>query len=253
MRLRQFVFVAERLSPAVEDLCAVLGLEICFRDPGVAEFGIENALMPIGGDFLEVIAPTQAGTAAGRFLDRRGPGGYMMIFQCDDAAGHRQRLNAMGVRSVWQHDQPDAVATHFHPQDWPGAIVSIDTMLLADDWRAEFSDWKWAGPDWRNHVRSDAAIAMTGVEIETADPNALAARWNELMDVSTTTDGLVAADNAAIRFVASADGVAPGVTGLMIEAADPATIQRNADTRGLPTADNHVTVCGVRLDLQAHA
>ena len=250
MRLRQFVIVAESLSPAVDDLCAILDLEVCYQDPGVAEFGIENALMPIGGDFLEVISPTEPGTAAGRFLNRRGPGGYMLIFECGNALDHRQRLVDMGIRTVWRHDQPDAVATHFHPADWPGAIVSIDTMLPAADWRAPLADWKWAGADWRNHVKTDRTTAMTGVEIEAPDTDALAARWAALLDIPAGQTRAITVDNAAISFVPSRDATEPGITGFRIKAGDPAAIQRAADERGFPTGDSHVTVCGVRIDLQ---
>ncbi len=62
MRLRQFVFVAEDLKAAVVDIGATLGLPVCFNDPNVGRFGLQNALLPIGGD-----------------------GGYMIILQCDDA------------------------------------------------------------------------------------------------------------------------------------------------------------------------
>ena len=52
---------------------------------GVEKYGLVNALMPIGNSFLEVVAPTREGTAAGRCLERRdGEGGYMVILECDD-------------------------------------------------------------------------------------------------------------------------------------------------------------------------
>ena len=54
MRLRQIALIANELEPVVDHLRAVLGLEVCFRDPGVAEFGLHNALLPIGTSFLEV-------------------------------------------------------------------------------------------------------------------------------------------------------------------------------------------------------
>ncbi len=249
MRLRQFVIVAETLSPAVDDLCAVLDLEVCYRDPGVAEFGIENALMPLAGDFLEVIAPTRPGTAAGRFLDRRGPGGYMLIFECGNALDHRQRLGNLGVRTVWRHDAVDAVATHFHPQDWPGAIVSIDTMLPADDWHAPLAPWKWAGADWRRRVKTGVAKAITGVEIETPDPAALAIRWANLLDKPPAAANAVAFDNASISFVAAADGAGVGITGLRLSAADAAALQ-TAEERGLPAGDSQIAMCGLRIDLR---
>src|SRR5258705_9635637 len=84
MRLRQIALVAGDLEKTVDDLCAVLGLEVCYRDPGVAEFGLRNALMPIATSFLEVVSPQQPGTTAGRLLEkRRGDGGYMVVVRTD--------------------------------------------------------------------------------------------------------------------------------------------------------------------------
>ena len=66
IRLRQICLVAEQLAPVVDDLKAVFGLEVCFVDPAVQAFGLENSLFPVGNNFLEVVAPIQANTAAGR-------------------------------------------------------------------------------------------------------------------------------------------------------------------------------------------
>ena len=79
--LRQICLVAEKLAPALDDFKAVFDIDVCFVDEGVAAFGLENALMPIGTDFIEIVAPVKENTAAGRYLERRGgDGGY------DDAA-----------------------------------------------------------------------------------------------------------------------------------------------------------------------
>ena len=72
LRLRQIALVAEELAPTVDDLRAVLGLEVCFNDPGVKTFGLENALLPVGNQFLEVVAPIEEGTAGGRYLRATG-------------------------------------------------------------------------------------------------------------------------------------------------------------------------------------
>ena len=48
LRLRQIALVANKLEPVLDDLCDTLGIEVCYRDPGVGTYGLENALMPIG-------------------------------------------------------------------------------------------------------------------------------------------------------------------------------------------------------------
>ena len=45
VRLRQVALVVEDLEPAVLELEAALGATVCFRDPAVAAFGLENALL----------------------------------------------------------------------------------------------------------------------------------------------------------------------------------------------------------------
>ena len=58
-----------------------LGLDEPFRDPGVGVFGLENAVFAVGDTFLEVVAPVQPDTTAGRYLQRRGgDSGYMAIY-----------------------------------------------------------------------------------------------------------------------------------------------------------------------------
>jgi len=54
LTLRQICLVAAELKPAIEDLTTVLGLEICYVDPDVAIFGLENSLMAVGTNFIEI-------------------------------------------------------------------------------------------------------------------------------------------------------------------------------------------------------
>src|SRR6266536_2167515 len=93
LRLRQMCLATRELEPVVDDIRAILGVEICYRDSGVAKYGLVNALLPIGTSFLEVVAPIEPNTAAGRFLDRSGGhGGYMAIFDCSDPERRRRHV-----------------------------------------------------------------------------------------------------------------------------------------------------------------
>jgi hypothetical protein len=54
MRIRQIVFAARDLSAGSATLAALLGLDAPFRDPGVAEFGLDNAVFVFGDQFIEI-------------------------------------------------------------------------------------------------------------------------------------------------------------------------------------------------------
>ncbi len=182
LRLRQVVLVAPELGPALEEVRDGLGIEPCYHDPGVAEFGLENVLFPIGDQFLEIVAPVQEGTTAGRTLERRGgAGGYMVMVQCDDLDRRRARLADVGARVVWQGDYPDIRGTHVHPKDIGGAIVSVDE---ATPWES----WRWAGPAWQDHVRTETVTAVRSLTIGAADAKAMAARWAEVLDLPLADD-----------------------------------------------------------------
>mgnify|MGYP003332243069 CR=1 FL=1 len=53
IRLRQVALVARDLDQVVGELCRTLGLSVCFHDPGVGEFGLHNALMVVGDQFID--------------------------------------------------------------------------------------------------------------------------------------------------------------------------------------------------------
>jgi catechol 2,3-dioxygenase-like lactoylglutathione lyase family enzyme len=220
MRLRQVALVARDLESSVAALCAQLGLSVCFRDPGVAYFGLHNALMPVGDTFLEVVSPLRAGTAAGRYLDRRGDGGYMAMFQVDDLDAERARLQALGVRIVWQGEGEGIRGLHIHPADIGGAIVSLDQPTPSDS-------WGWAGTSWRADARDDVVRSIAGVEVQSAEPEGLARRWAEVLGVAPP----------GVRFAAAEDGRGEGIGGLDMVASD-----RNR-------AGQVVEVAGVRVRL----
>ena len=117
LRLRQICLAAPRLAPVVDDLQTIFGLSVCHRDPKLIAYGLENALLPIGTDFLEVVAPVQPNTAAGRFIHRsQGHGGYMAIFQAADPRQRQAAALALGVRTAHEIDQPGYLSVQLHAE-----------------------------------------------------------------------------------------------------------------------------------------
>src|SRR5580658_567383 len=197
VRLRQAVLVAAELEPAAEALREALGLGEPFRDPGIGEFGLANAVFALGDCFVEIVSPTRPGTAAGRYLERHGgDGGYMVIFDLEDLEGARLRAREANVRVVWQLDLPDISGTHLHPADMRGAIVSIDRSN-------PYGSWRWGGPAWTGQIGTGAPGRLAGIAVAVADPAAVAARWGEVLGVAPAGEAgapALALDGAEVRF-----------------------------------------------------
>ncbi len=253
LRLRQIALVAEKLAPVERELMDVLGIEVCFRDPGVGHFGLENALFPIGNQLLEVVAPTRENTAGGRYLERRGgDGGYMVITQCNDHAPRRARVEALGVRVVNHFDSGEFRNMQLHPKDTGGSFFEIDEMVAP---RAHDPDGPWepAGKDWQRARRLERVTGILAAELQCDDPGRVAARWSEIAEIPLRdVDGTptLPLDNASVRFVPCTDGRPEGLGGIDLACADKAAILAAAEARGVVTGEDQVRLCGLRVNLR---
>jgi len=197
------------------ELRSAFGWAPPFHDPGVGQFGLTNAVFAAGDTFVEVVAPAQANTAAGRYLERRcGDGGYMAIFQVPDIAAARRRIAGLDIRVIWTADLPDIAATHLHPRDVPGAIVSVD-------WATPTQSWRWAGPAWTGRAPEHSRGGVTGLTIEVTDPAAAARRWAAVLDTAANSDGRAAVIKLAdsgqwLRFVPAGHGNGEGIIAVAI-------------------------------------
>ena len=240
MRLRQAVLVAAELEPVATALRGALDLGEPFRDPGVGVFGLANTVFALDDCFLEVISPTEPQTAAGRHLERHGgDGGYMVIFDVEDLDGARSRALGMGVRVAWQIDLPDISATHLHPADMRGAIVSIDRSN-------PYGSWRWGGPQWTGRIGSGASARLTGVTIAVDDPVAVGARWGEVLGVEPQQDGgldggigsFLPLDGGEVRFAGAGEGCGEALVEIAL--ALPAALRAGREA---------IELGGVRLSL----
>ena len=234
-----------------ENLKAILGLEVAYRDPRIDYFGLRNVLLPIGNSLLEVVAPIQEDTAAGRQLQRRGgDGGYMVILQPDDFAAVRQRVESLGIRIVFDDVEEETAGIQLHPKDLPGALVELRWNVGGED---PAGPWDPAGPDWQSACRTEVVRALTAAEIQGDDPAALAARWGEVLDRPVGRDAAgnpsVELDDGCVRFVAATDGRGTGLGGVDVEVVDRDRLLAAAEERGCRTSDDVVMICGTRFRL----
>lgn len=254
LTLRQICLVAAELKPAIHDLKTILGVEVCYVDPHVDIFGVENSLLALGTNFIEVVAPIRKQTAAGRYLERRGgDGGYMIITQASSAEYQktcRKRAEKMGIRVAWEATHNTGNFMQFHPADTGGSFFELDWDEIND----HQGNWAPAGgTGWKSFVKTDAVVAIKAAELQSPDPDTLAKRWSAITDIPIQRNAAghpqMHLNNAAIRFVEVTDGRGEGLGAIDIEASDPQQLLQAAMEREFRTSDTQVIICGTRFNL----
>jgi len=245
MRLRQICLVAPQLAPVIADISAIMGLDVCYRDGNVAKYGLENALLPVDTILLEVVAPFQpgSGTAAGRFIEKTGGrGGYMAIFACEDPDARGAKANAIGVRTANVITHAPYHGVQLHPRDCRAAFIEFNHTDGSDDILGPYPP---AGPDWQKSIRKDTTLALTEVEMQSPEPEGLAAHWGKIVGIPA--DGaVVKLPNATFRFV---KGDSEIMSGLTFKVADKARVVDAARVRGCAVKGDEFQLCGVSFKL----
>lgn len=249
LRLRQVCLVAANLAAETEKIHRIFGLEVCHRDPNVARYGLENVLFPVGTDFIEIVSPTQPGTAAGRFLERNGGRyGYMVIMDCNDPAGRQAHCESVGVRTANLIRHDSYLGAQLHPKDTGGAMLEFNRTEGGEDPMGPYAP---AGPAWQKAIRLDTTTRLLGVEIECANPESFSARWAAILQrpLSRATGGYrIALDSGSIAFLPGKDAQA-AMAGIELEVIDRERVLRAARELGCVDAAGNVQVSGVRVHL----
>lgn len=251
--LRQICLVARDLPPVLETLSDVFGLAPVFVDEAVGQYGLENSLLGVGTQFLEIVAPVQAGTAAGRYLDRMGnDAGYMVICQAQTAEEQdmiRANAAAEGVRVANERDAGSYRMMQLHPGDMGASFLSVPWVDGGDPQ----GTWPFAGgTGWQGKVTDDHVTAITAAELRSPDPDRLAAHWGAVMGIDVETCGglpMIQLGNATLRFAETRGKNPERLAGLDLTVRDRAAILDRAKARGLPIFKEEITVCGVRFAL----
>ena len=248
MRLRQICLVAPQLAPVITDIADIMGLSVCYRDGNVAKYGLENALLPVDTILLEAVAPFKDGTTAGRFIEKTGGrGGYMAIFCCNDPDERGRNANAVGVRTANVIDHAPYHGVQLHPRDCRAAFIEFNHTDGSDDVLGVYPP---AGPDWQKSIAKDTTLALTDVEMESPEPEILAAHWGKIIGIAVSTsrkgEPELKLPNASFRFV---KGPADLMSGLTFKVANAAKVLDAAKAKGCKVSGEGFDLCGVRFSL----
>lgn len=124
----------DHVGIAVEDLDAAIagyrsryGVEPLYRER-VESQGVEEAMIPVGGSFVQLLQPLDPDTPVGRFLRRNGEGLHHVAYAVANIETALAHLASEGVRLI--DEQPrtggrGARIAFVHPTDLAGTLVEL--------------------------------------------------------------------------------------------------------------------------------
>ena len=244
-RLRHTWKVAPALAAPERALAAVLGAASCHRDPHLARYGLENVSFRLGDRFIEIVAPIEDGTAAGRFLERSGGrGGYMAIFDCEDPERRAQDAEALGVPVVNRMRVDAYLGVQLHPKACRAAMIEFNRT----EGGAALDGPYWpAGPDWQAAPQAEPPCRLHAVTLDSPTPGDLATHWGSLLGITVADDHRADAGGVALRFQS---GQKECLSALSLRGADPDLLLARAGAVGLAVYRGGFELAGVRWQLE---
>jgi hypothetical protein len=136
-----------------------------------------------------------------------------------------------------------------HPRDCRAAFIEFNHTDGSDDVLGPYPP---AGPDWQKSIVKDVTQALLGVEMESPEPEVLAAHWGKIIGIPVSTgksgDPELALPNAGFRFV---KGTADIMSGLTFKVANIAKVRDAAKAKGHAVAKDSFALGGVTFRLVA--
>lgn len=126
-RLEHVAVAVSDLDAAIAHYRRVWGLEVAHRET-VPEQGVEEALLPLGGAFLQLLGATTSDSTVGRFLERRGEGLHHVAYEVDDLTATLEELEARGIELIDRQPRRGGrghLVAFVHPRANHGLLVEL--------------------------------------------------------------------------------------------------------------------------------
>jgi methylmalonyl-CoA/ethylmalonyl-CoA epimerase len=94
----------------------------------VADQGVEEAMLPVGGSYVQLLQPLGPDTPVGRFLAKRGEGIHHIAFAVLDIEAALAHLEAEGAQLIDRTPRVGgggARVAFVHPRDLAGTLVEL--------------------------------------------------------------------------------------------------------------------------------
>ena len=249
MRLRQLVFVSKERDRLAKEICDVFDLKEAYNDPGLISFGLENVLIPLNDTFFEIVMPVQENTTAERFFEKiGGEGGYMIIVDVKNFEQENERVENSEIKIVWNGNRQEegihARTIHLHPKQVGGAILSLDKMIPEDE-------WLWAGTNWKKHINKSLVDCISGVILQSSDPNKLCSQWELALGKKRDSSSAlnISLDQSNISFIKDLSSEEDKIYAFVIKTLDREAVIENAKLKGF-LINGEIYVGGIKIILE---
>ena len=133
LNLDHVAIAVEDLDRAIEGYLDRYDVEPLYRER-VEDQGVEEAMIPVGGSFVQLLEPLGPETPVGRFLSKNGEGLHHIAYAVSSIEAALSHLKNRGARLVDEEPRlggRGARIAFVHPGDLTGTLIEL--VELADD------------------------------------------------------------------------------------------------------------------------
>lgn len=115
------------LDEAIGEYRRQYGVEPLYREV-VEGQGVEEAMIPVGGSFVQLLQPLSDETPVGRFLTKKGPGLHHIAYAVPSIDGALDHLRGEGVRLIDEFPRTGgrgAKIAFVHPKELAGTLIEL--------------------------------------------------------------------------------------------------------------------------------
>ncbi|HKD99706.1 MAG TPA: methylmalonyl-CoA epimerase [Planctomycetota bacterium] len=115
------------LEAAIAEYTKTLGVRVAHRER-IEEQGVSEALLEVGGSYVQLLQPLGPDTPVGKFLAKRGSGIHHVAYRVPDVAAAIAALKARGARLVDETPRRGSRGTKIafvHPASMGGVLVEL--------------------------------------------------------------------------------------------------------------------------------
>ncbi len=179
-KLRQVAHLVRDLNEAEVLYRNILGMNPCHAQE-LPQYGLTNMVLPAGeGTYIELLQPTTTDCAAARYLERRGEGPYLLIFETKQYDQLISHLKSLGVRVTGETQRDGHRSAFVHPSSANGAFLEI---IEVGDTQ---NPWPAAGPKGLEQQRRPLTRQLKQAAVLVRDLDQATHRWEEMFGLQAT-------------------------------------------------------------------